>query len=143
MLSNKLTPLLLILLLTTPLTGYSASAQEMIVGSWQGVDSRGMSGGFTFHRDGTLLMVVGEEELGGSDSPVATEWQLNADEEPMHLDITYLEAASKRELDTAAMIVRFIGDDKIQLRRPDDEGNRAKAFSEVDDDYQVTMTKGK
>ena len=141
MIKNKFFRLLWVLLLITPLSTYAAPEQEMLLGSWEGTDSEGVLGGFTFYQDGSLLMVVDGEKFGDKGSPIKMKWKLDANVEPMHLDITYMEAETKTEMDTAEMIVRFIADDKLQLRRPDDNGKRAAAFVEKDDDYQVTMLK--
>jgi hypothetical protein len=104
---------------------------DRLVGEWKGTED---TASVVFNRDRTFRMVFGNLVLDGM------EWRIDASHDPIAVDVVLTRADGQQQV--LPMIVRFITDEKIQLRMsPDDLESRPTSFSAEDTENQLVLVK--
>src|SRR5262245_26630882 len=112
------------LLIVLALIGHGCSKKpdDRLIGEWKGTDSGGNIGSFIFNRDRTVRMVMGNVVLDGPTVGGKVEWRIDATRDPISLDLVVTRQSG--EQDVLPMIIRFITDQKLQLRTTRDTQSR-------------------
>ena len=118
----------------------SKSPQDKIVGEWRGTDDTGETASFVFDADNNAKMVQGNFVLDGQTIGGNVTWRLDAtNQDSMYLDLVVTLPSGENQ--TLPMIVRFITDSKIQLRKSENMGSRPTEFSDSDNNNQIVLIK--
>ena len=112
---------------------------ELIIGEWKGTDHTGETASLVFSRDGGAKMIQNDIVLDDSSVGGKVTWRIDDSHDPMHLDLVITDASGETQV--LPMIVRFISDTKLQLRKSDDGNSRPVEFSDADVVNQITLTK--
>ena len=138
------------------------SVEKKLIGEWEGVKDNSGTWSFIFNKDGSWMFVSGNTVLPPtSDEQIVVDnvsWEFDDTQDPIHLDcimfIKYKESGEKKRK-VLPMIIRFVGQDKIQVRmtkeRPYDVdntispptmyfGKRPTGFLDESDD-QIILTR--
>lgn len=131
--------LLSVLCLFLFITSCAKSPEKMLIGEWKGADQTTEENFYlVFNEDGSARMIfentVLDDASGGGVETVT--WAFDASHDPMHLDIVMSVVASE-EIIILPMIVRFVGDNKLQVRFGEDFVSRPIEFSLADESNQV------
>lgn len=131
--------LLFSILLVLFVASCSKSLHNKIIGEWKGTDHTGATASFVFYADGNAKMIQGNLVIDGQPQGRTVTWELNDTQSPMHLDliVTLKDGKSKK----LPMIVRFITDNKIQLRMSADMTSRPTEFLDSDQINQIILLK--
>lgn len=90
-----------------------SSFEEMLVGEWQATDD---SGSFIFNSDGSVMLTTGNIAVESIED-IQVNWRIDDSQEPIHLDFIGINKQTDIEEKTPIrMIIRFLTDDKIQIR---------------------------
>jgi hypothetical protein len=90
-----------------------SSIEEMLVGEWQATDG---SGSFIFNSDGGMMLTTGNIAVESIED-IQLNWRIDDTQEPIHLDFIGINKQTDIEEETPIrMIIRFLTDDKIQIR---------------------------
>jgi uncharacterized protein (TIGR03067 family) len=127
------------LLAVTLIGSCAQSPEERIIGEWKGTDHTGETASLAFDADGTARMIQGDVVLDGNAVGGTVTWRMDADQDPMHLDLVVTDAFGETQV--LPMIVRFISETKIELCKSEDGSSRPSAFSDSDKVNQITLTK--
>lgn len=136
---GEIIQLLSVLCLLLFITSCAKSPEKMLIGEWKGVDqTTGENFYLIFNEDGSARMIYENTVLdGASGGGVETvTWTFDASHDPMHLDIIMSVVASEETI-ILPMIVRFVGDNKLQVRFGEDFASRPIEFSLADESRQV------
>ncbi|MEY2485123.1 MAG: hypothetical protein QOH39_771 [Verrucomicrobiota bacterium] len=117
----------------------SKSPTDKLVGEWKGTDSTGSTASVMLGADHTFRMVMGNSVLDGPTLGGKLEWRLDATHDPMALDVIAKKSSGEQRV--IPMIVRFITDQKLQLRFSVDMQSRPASFSVDETRDQIIVTK--
>ncbi|MEX2608210.1 MAG: hypothetical protein WD708_12780 [Kiritimatiellia bacterium] len=131
--------LIILLALNIFVSSCGTSPQKQLVGEWLGTDSEGETASLFFNEDGSAKMIRENVVLDGSTSGRNLTWKLNANIDPMHLDLVISEKSDG--IIVLPMICRFIGDNKLQVRIDEDMKSRPDVFLESVDKNQIIFTR--
>jgi len=115
------------------------SPDNQLVGEWMGTDPTGDTASFLFNEDGTARMIQGNMVLDGSSIGGTVTWKLDASHDPMHLDLVMSKESG--ETVVLPMIIRFLGENRLQAKISEDRQSRPLEFSESTDINQVVLTR--
>ena len=106
------------------LRGLRGSVEKKLIGEWKGTDDSG-TWSFIFNKDGSFMVVVGNEEFVFPPTPdeefvvESVSWEVDDTQDTIHLDcivfIKYKESGETKRV-VLPWIIRFVGQDKIQVR---------------------------
>jgi hypothetical protein len=105
----------------------SKTTEDKLIGEWKGTDSGGKTASFVFNRDRSVRMLMGNLVVDGPTLGGKVEWRVDATHEPMSLDI--VATAPSGQQSVLPMIIRFITDQKLQVRTSPDMQSRPVGFS--------------
>jgi hypothetical protein len=105
------------------------SPDDKLIGEWQGVDDDGVVASIVFEKNKTVKLIQGSLVLEGS-------YSVNKYKDYFELDII-VKQSSKTV--TTPMILRFVTDDKIQIRMSKDNASRPIGFSSTKDSMQIVL----
>ena len=89
------------------------SIEEKLVGEWQATDD---SGSFIFNSDGSVMLTTGNIALDSVEE-IKINWRIDDSQDPIHLDFVGINKQTGIEEKTPIrIIIRFLTDDKIQIR---------------------------
>jgi len=108
--------------------------QENIVGTWKTLDKDGQSITIDLMEDHTASLSEGDITVINDSLYDSVLWSLNWDADPLQLDIASTSNGTER---VSKMIVRFLSEDKIEIRYPDGSGNRPTHFEEYHELQQI------
>ena len=128
-----------LLLMITALGSCASPPEKRIVGEWEGTDHTGVTATLVFSADGSAKMIQGEVVLDGSSIGGTVTWRMDAEQDPIHLDLVLTDAFGESQV--LPMIVRFRSDTSIDLRKSEDGVVRPSTFSDADTENQITLTK--
>lgn len=111
-------------------SGTQEVAQKKLVGEWKGIDHRGEITSIFLEENGQAKFILGTVVLQGG-------WKLDASRIPIELDLTVQRPST--ETATIPMIVRFLTENKIQLRMGDNMLSRPIGFSAEDERNQIVL----
>ena len=121
------------------LSSCSQSPQEKLVGEWYGKDETGKIASLVLGTDHSAKMIQGNMVLDGSSIGGKVTWELDAKQNPMHLDLVMnLDSGETKRL---LFIVRFVGKNKLQARIGKNHSERPVSFSESNDVNQIILVK--
>ena len=90
-----------------------SSIEEMLIGEWQATDD---SGSFIFNSDGSIMLMTGNIAVDSIED-IQFNWRIDDSQEPIYLDFIGINKQTDIEKETPIrMIIRFLTDDKIQIR---------------------------
>jgi hypothetical protein len=129
-----------ILFIVVAVIGYGCTKnpEDKIIGEWKG-DSGGTTASFVFNRDRTVRMIVGNVVVDGPTIGGKVEWRLDPTRDPMSLDVVRTNQTQGENI--LRMIIRFITDQKLQLRMSPDTKSCPVSFSAEDTENQLVLTK--
>jgi hypothetical protein len=110
-----------------------------IVGEWQGTDGSGASASFVFSENRDVKMIIGNLVIDTETVGAKVSWQLDTNQDPMQLDI--VTGSSVEDGGVTPLIIRFVTDNKIQLRISEDGTSRPVGFSSSDTENQIVLTR--
>lgn len=112
----------------------TVSNQRKIVGTW----SDGEKLRYVFDNHGYATVYMGDQVIGGSDlfKDSALKYEIDDSKDPIALDFVHIDKKTKKERDRMAMIVKFIEDDKIQIKT----FNNKKRPLEFEENDKFTFT---
>jgi hypothetical protein len=114
--------------------------EDRLVGEWTGTDSEGQTMTLMFNRDRTVRIVLGNVMFDGQTARGKAEWRIDSSHDPIALDVVLTSASGKQLI--FPMIIRFVTDRKIQLRKsPDMLPPRPTSFSAGDKVNQLVLVK--
>ena len=91
------------------------------------------------NRDRTARLIIANQVLDGSSLGGRFEWRVDSNHEPMWLD--FVATRSDGTQGVLPMIVRFVGDRKIQVRWNADFTSRPANFADPDVTTQLVLSK--
>lgn len=113
------------------------SQENKLVGEWIGTDSTGKTGTFIFNNDGSAKLIKDNKVFDGSSVGGALTWKLDDNHDPMHLDLVMSnKSGGSRKL---PMIIRFLGENKLQVCISEDKKSRPIGFLEAEDKNQIIL----
>lgn len=118
--------LLITLWLVLFLASCTKSPDELLIGEWSGSDPTGKSDVFIFFEDGSAKVIHKNTVIDGSSIGGKVTWRLDDSHDPMFLDL--VASNSSGELEVLPAIIRFLGENKIQLRITTDRQTRPVKF---------------
>ena len=89
------------------------SEEKQLIGEWKGTDSTGSTASMIFNDDGSAIFIEGRKVMDGAAIGGSVTWELDSNHDPMHLDL--IVSKSTGETRTAQAIIRFLGENKIQI----------------------------
>ena len=115
----------------------TVSNQRKIVGTW----SDGEKLRYVFDKHGFATVYMGNQVMGGSDlfSGSALKYEIDDSKDPIALDFVHIDKDTKEERNRMAMIIKFIEDDKIQIKTFNNK-ERPQGFEE-NDKFAFTLDK--
>jgi hypothetical protein len=114
--------------------------EDRLVGEWKGTESTGETWSLVFNRDRTFRMVHGNLVFDGPTLGGKVEWRTDASHDPIALDVVLTRTDGQQLI--LPMIIRFIADQKMQLRTsPDTLPPRPTSFSVEDTENQLVLVK--
>ncbi|MDQ6963228.1 MAG: hypothetical protein Q9M28_12000 [Mariprofundaceae bacterium] len=107
-------------------------------GTWQGIDSTGVKGGFTFKKNGDVVLIKEGKPVNLGEKAGKASWTTDAKKTPMQLNlILSLEGKEARSL---PMIYNLLDSQRIMIRQGQGE-ERPTAFVTTDDHSQIILNK--
>ena len=125
--------ILLLLMLTI---SCGTDPQDKMIGTWKTLDKDGQSITITLLVDHSASLSEGGIVVINDSLYESVQWIFKSDKDPMQLDITSTSNGKERD---SKMIVRFLSEDKIEIRYPDESGNRPKEFEKYHELQQIFM----
>ena len=113
--------------------------EDKLIGEWKSTDPDGAPWSIIFNRDRSFHMVVGSKVLDGVTTGEKTEWRVDASRDPISLDFVLTSQSGQQRL--MPMIIRFITDQKIQIRMSPDMKTRPASFSAEETEQQEILAK--
>jgi hypothetical protein len=128
-----------ILVITTLIcASCSKSIHDKLVGEWKGTDNTGTTMSIIFEADGAARLINGNIVIGPENN---AKWKINDNVTPFQLD--FVSTDLKGNTNTFPMIVRFVTNDKLQLRMNEDLKIRPTEFSNTDQAMQIILVRQK
>lgn len=124
------------------ISGCSKTPEDKLIGEWKGTDFRGQTASLSLNRDRTLRIGIGNlvlDEATMSSGGAKAEWRVNFAREPISLDVVITPKSGQQIV--VPMIIRFITDQKLQLRIDPDMKSRPIGFSADDPQNQLVLVK--
>ena len=119
--------------------GCSKTPEGKLIGEWKSTDSGHEAYSFLFNRDRTVRFIMGGVVLDGPTVGGKVEWRIDTTRDPISLDLVVTpESGQQRVL---PMIIRFITDQKLQLKTSPDFQSRPTGFSAKDTENQQILVK--
>lgn len=112
------------------LASCARSPEGKLIGEWKGTDNTGKTASIVLNENSQARFIIGTVVLEGS-------WKLDASRNPIELDLTVQRPSN--ETATIPMILRFLTENKIQLRMSNDEMSRPVDFSGKDERNQIVL----
>jgi hypothetical protein len=119
-------------------TSYARINKELI-GEWKGADNVQQTGYMILNSDRTARLIIANQVLDGPSLGGRFEWRVDTTHEPMWLD--FVGTRSDGTAAALPMIVRFVGDRKIQVRWNSDFTSRPMNFADPDVTTQLVLSK--
>ena len=130
---------LLAILLVFALVSCAKRPAQLLVGEWEGTDHKGETAALIFYADGTARFLQGNLVMDGSSVGGKVTWRLNESQNPMHLDLIITTTAGQPKI--LPLIIRFVTEQKIQIKMSADMQSRPIRFSEDDNINQIVLIK--
>ena len=121
------------------ITSCANSPEQRLIGEWKGTDPTGVTAALVFNEDGSARMIQGNTVLDGASVGGKVTWRLDASHDPMRLDLVLSKTSG--ETMTLPMILRFVGENKLQARISEDRTSRPTGFSESEDTNQIILVR--
>ena len=118
----------------------SKTSEDKLIGEWKGTDSSGKTASLLLNRDRSVRVLMGDLVVDGPTLGGKVEWRVDATHEPISLDIVMTNQSGQQSI--LPMIIRFITDQKLQLRANlDMRRSRPIGFSAEDAKDQMVLVK--
>ena len=112
--------------------------QSKIVGEWQGTDETGASMVFVFSENRDLKWISGNAVMDAETLGANFSWRLDTNHDPMQLDMVRGPLPDEDGIVFPA-IIRFVTDNKIQIRMSEDFTSRPIGFLPSDVEGQIVF----
>lgn len=109
---------------------------EELIGTWETLDKNGQRIVIDIMRDHSASLSEGGVTVINDSLYDSVTWNVNSKSDPLQLDIASVNNGTER---VSKMIVRFLSEDKIEIRYPDGSGNRPTEFEEYHELQQIFM----
>ena len=119
-------------------TNIRPTTEQKIIGVWKGTDHKGITAAFVFHKDKKAEMVQGNIIFDGKSVGGIVTWELDDTKNPINLDLVMTVDGQTKRL---PMIIQFISNSKIQIRKGDNLTIRPTEFSASDKVNRITLLK--
>ncbi|MGB0317169.1 MAG: hypothetical protein ACPGCO_08425 [Flavobacteriaceae bacterium] len=111
-----------------------------IIGEWHGTDETGESIVFVFSENRDLKWISGNVVMDTETLGANFSWRLDTNHDPMHLDMLRAPLPDEDAIVLPA-IIRFVKDNKIQIRMSEDLTSRPIGFTPSDVEGQILFTR--
>ncbi len=114
--------------------------EKMLIGEWSGKDQTGRTASYIFNADHSVKIIMGNMVLDGSTIGGKLIWKIDAKQNPIHLDIDM--KLNTGQIRSMPQIIRFVGKNKLQIRKGKNPTVRPVSFSEeINDPTQIILVK--
>lgn len=108
-----------------------------IIGEWHGTDETGDSASYVFRENGEVKWIYGNVVMDTETLGTNFSWRLDTNTDPMQLD--FVRGPSDEDGMVTPAIIRFVTDNKIQIRMSEDLTSRPIGFSPSDVEGQIVF----
>jgi hypothetical protein len=108
-----------------------------IIGEWHGTDGTGDSASYVFRENGEVKWIYGNVVIDTETLGTNFSWRLDTNTDPMQLD--FVRGPSDEDGMVTPAIIRFVTDNKIQIRMSEDLTSRPIGFSPSDVEGQIVF----
>lgn len=140
---KSLLPILLIFIFHS-----CSNSKDKLIGEWHGVTDTGESTTIIMDENDHFFLVIGNYVIGGDNylnlegKPLECKYEIDYSKNPIWLDIISYEKSTSKEIYRLRGIVRFISENKIEIRL-NNEGNRYNSFDPEDNKHTIIVDKRK
>lgn len=126
----------LLLFISTQVCAADHVRDPSVIGTWTAIDTKKISGGFIFNKNGTVILIRENQHMDLSKEGGSATWRTDTNKKPKHLDI--LLSFSNGKSTTLPMIYKLLKKDQLLVRQPEG-GDRPKGFLELSDKTQIVL----
>ncbi|MFI5140232.1 MAG: hypothetical protein ACHQIM_20605 [Sphingobacteriales bacterium] len=118
------------------------------IGTWEGTDDSAQSGQMILDKTNHCVFIIGEEKLGGEEFEIdgikaECRYEIDYSKTPVWLDIIFISKADKVEKGRLKAIIRFISDDKMEMRMNPESNERYTKFDASDKENSMMFKRVK
>jgi hypothetical protein len=123
-----------------------AQQQDRLIGEWIGTDNAWDRGGFIFEASHYAYIKVNKVLNGGENYNIKgvmceMKYEVDSTKSPIWLDLVIYKKDTHKEIQRMKGILRFISNNKIEIRIGDDRFDHFRTKDEKDDGTAMTLTK--
>lgn len=126
----------LLLFISTQVCAADNGRDPSVIGTWTAIDTKKISGGFIFNKNGTVILIREDQHMDFSKEGGSATWRTDTSKTPKHLDV--LLSYSDGKSTTLPMIYKLLQKDQLLVRQPESK-DRPKEFLELSDKTQIVL----